>query len=87
MTNLPSHQRAAELAEQKSAPFATHEISRRDNYAAASAHRSMRWEKTSATGSPTKMKTQTLPGPMPPTKSSTASPHIVTEFLAQDAGA
>ena len=53
MTNLPSHQRVAELAEQKSAPFAMHEISRRDNYAAASAHRCVRWKKTSATGSPT----------------------------------
>ena len=57
MTNLPSHQRVAELAEQKSAPFAMHEISRRDNYAAASTHRSMRWKKTSATGSPTGTKT------------------------------
>jgi hypothetical protein len=61
MTNLPSHQRVAELAEQKSAPFAMHEISRCDNYAAASAHRSMRWKKTSATGSPTG--TKTTPNP------------------------
>ena len=62
-------------------------------YPAASTHRSMRWKKTSATGSPTGTKTPNLSsdqdssGPRPPTISSNASPHIFTEFLAQDATA
>jgi hypothetical protein len=64
-----------------------HEISRRDNYAAASTHRFMRWKKTSATGSPTGTKT---PNPSWTNAADEILERLasyLTEFLAQDAGA
>ena len=55
------------------------------NYGAAPTARSRHWRTTFATGSRTGTTIPNRsPGPRPPTKSSNDSPHIYSEFLAQD---